>query len=414
MSPNPLMKSSGARLVLVVSTIAVAVAGVGTLSFWKLGSGSEQKTDAVSLSTPPEKSDAIGALGRLEPAGEVYRVAAPAVGFSSRVEKVLVKVGDRVKVGQPIAVMDNYTSQLAAARQAEAQYLEAQARLDQVKAGAKRGDINAQRAQVLQAQTEARRSQAELATAELAQQTAIVEASKAEAEFKKAEWDYERYRQLQQDGAIAMAELKTRELTYTTKRQELEQAQKAVGQAEQAVQQQQQALQQAQLAIAEQGQRLDSVSEVRPTDLKEAQAQVLVAQSAFEKAKADLDNAVVKSKIDGQVLKVYTKDGEGVNAEKGLMDLGRTDQMFAVAEVDENYISKVRVGSKARIKSDAFSGEITGSVTQIDRQVRKNSITSSDPTDKQDSRVVEVKIRLDDSKPVAGLTNLQVKVAIEP
>lgn len=412
MNPNPLMNPSGARLVLIVSAVAVAIAGIGT-SIVLMKPNQPTPAETTNVAKAEENKEAIGALGRLEPAGEIYKVAGPATGFSSRIEKLLVKEGDKVKAGQPLAVMDNYPSLVAAARQAEAQLIEAQTRLDQVRAGAKQGDIRAQRAEVLQAGTDLERSRADLSTAELERQKAIFEANKWEAEFKKAEWDYERYSQLRKEEAISEAELKSRELNYITTKRQFDQAQKAVGQAEQTVQQRQQAIARANLAIAKEDQRLSSVAEVRPTDLKQAEAQVLVARTNFEKAKVDLETAVVKSRIDGQVLVVHAKDGETVGT-NGIMEVGRTDQMFVVAEVDENYIGKVSLGNKAKVKSDAFQGEITGTVTEIGRQVRKNDVTSSDPADKQDARIVEVKIRLDDSKPVAGLTNLQVKVAINP
>jgi HlyD family secretion protein len=122
---------------------------------------------------------------------------------------------------------------------------------------------------------------------------------------------------------------------------------------------------------------------------------------------------VVKSPIDGQIIKVHTKDNESVG-NNGIMELGRTSQMYAIAEVDENLVARVKVGQKAIVKSDAFVGEITGEVVKIGSKVGKNSITSTDPADKQDSRVVEVKVRLDSSELVRGLTNLQVKVAIRP
>jgi HlyD family secretion protein len=88
--------------------------------------------------------------------------------------------------------------------------------------------------------------------------------------------------------------------------------------------------------------------------------------------------------------------------------------MYAVAEVDENYIGKVQPGQRARVTSYAFPGEITGTVDKVGLQIRKNEVLNTDPVDKTDTRIVEVKIRLDDSQKVAGLTNLQVKVTIAP
>jgi HlyD family secretion protein len=88
--------------------------------------------------------------------------------------------------------------------------------------------------------------------------------------------------------------------------------------------------------------------------------------------------------------------------------------MYVVAEVDENFISRVKPGQRAKITGFAFSGELSGIVDQVGLQVRKNEVLNTDPVDKTDTRVVEVKIRLNQSEAVAGLTNLQVKVEIEP
>jgi len=41
-------------------------------------------------------------------------------------------------------------------------------------------------------------------------------------------------------------------------------------------------------------------------------------------------------------------------------------------------------------------------------------VLDADPIAKADARVVEVRIQLDDSSLVSGLTNLQVDVEIEP
>ena len=89
------------------------------------------------------------------------------------------------------------------------------------------------------------------------------------------------------------------------------------------------------------------------------------------------------------------------------------DKMYAVAEVYETDILHVKVGQNARIKSPALSQPLTGTVEQIGRWVGKLDLLSTDPTARTDARVVEVKVRLDDSKAVAGLTNLQVTVEID-
>jgi HlyD family secretion protein len=410
------MKASGVKLVLLGSGLALALLGYGSYTYF--AQGSKPSAEAIAEQKKAEdkakeENAGIGALGRLEPEGEVFKIAPPAVGLSSRVAKVLVKEGDAVKSGQPVAVMDTFETLRASGLQAEAQVRQAEAKLEQVKSGAKVGDVNAQKAKLLQAESDIGRLQSELDSAKLEGQRSETARIEAEARLAKAQWDVTKYKELFDGGAISESEYKNRQVTYIVSKQQLETAQKAVSQIVELVAQRTASLQRAQFVIAEENQRLGSVSEVRPTDVTQAEEEVKVALANLEKAKADFGNAVVKSPIDGQIIKVHTKDNESVG-NNGIMELGRTSQMYAIAEVDENLVGRVKPGQKAIVKSDAFVGEITGEVVKIGNKVGKNSITSTDPADKQDSRVVEVKVRLDSSELVRGLTNLQVKVAIRP
>jgi HlyD family secretion protein len=413
---NPLMKPSGVKLVLAGSMLALALLGYGSYTYF--AQGSKPTAEAIAEQKKAEdkakeENAGIGALGRLEPEGEVFKIAPPAVGLSSRVAKVLVKEGDVVKSGQPIAVMDTFDTLRASGLQAEAQVRQAEAKLEQVKSGAKVGDVNAQKAKLLQAGSDINGLQAALDSAKLEGQRLETARIEAEAKLAKAQWDVTKYKELFEGGAISESEYKNRQVTYIIGKQQLEMAQKSVAQAVELVGQRTAALERAQFVSAEENQRLGSVSEVRPTDVAQAEEEVKVALANLEKAKADFGNAVVKAPIDAQILKVHTKDNEAVGT-NGIMEIGRTSQMYAIAEVDENLINRVKPGQKAIVKSDAFVGEITGQVVSIGSKVGKNSITSTDPADKQDSRVVEVKVRLDSSELVRGLTNLQVKVAIKP
>jgi len=112
-------------------------------------------------------------------------------------------------------------------------------------------------------------------------------------------------------------------------------------------------------------------------------------------------------------LKIHARPGEIVS-DRGIAELGQTNQMYVVAEVYQTDINKVRIGQRATITSPAFADKLRGVVTQIGAQIERKSILDTDPTTDLDARVVEVKIRLDsaDSKQVASLTNLQVEVVI--
>jgi HlyD family secretion protein len=138
-----------------------------------------------------------------------------------------------------------------------------------------------------------------------------------------------------------------------------------------------------------------------------------VAHAALEQAEAELKLAVVRAPIDGRVLQIYTREGEKVGAD-GIAELGRTDEMYAIAEVYETDIGRVRRGQRATISGPALREPLHGTVEKIHLKVGKQDVLDTDPTAKTDARVVEVEIPLDEVERAAGLTNLQVYVSIEP
>jgi len=161
---------------------------------------------------------------------------------------------------------------------------------------------------------------------------------------------------------------------------------------------------------------LDRISEVRFEDVQAAQAAVERAIAAAKKAEAELELAFVKSPIEGQVLEINAREGERIatTSSDGIVEIGKTDQMYVVAEIYETDISRVRVGQAAIITSSAFTGELAGTVERVGMQIGKKDVLNTDPAADTDARVVEVKIRLDNesSQKVKQLTNLQVDVRI--
>jgi HlyD family secretion protein len=354
---------------------------------------------------------------------------------------VLVKEGDTVKKGQRLAFMDSKDQLLGAAMQAEARVKEAETRLATVKSGAKAGDIGAQRsdiqakiATVESMQAKGRGLEAEAAAKQAAYQAKLAAvgakqavADRLIAEVAQAEREAARYSILAQEGASSNAIAEDRRLTLATKRQQLTEAKREVDQSRrEADQSRSEALQSSQavqsalkdlnrdLSEFEQAkQKLSSVAQVRPEDVREAEAAVLVAQTGLQRARADLETALVLSPIDGKVLKINTKDGESVS-DKGIVELGNTTEMDVVAEVYETDLDRIQGGLTATITSPALAEPLEGRVYKAGWQIRKNDVLNTDPAADTDVRVVEVRIRLKDARPVERLTNLQVKVKIMP
>ncbi len=350
---------------LALSTVVFVSAALltsGALAFSKLLGANSLVQSPVSPASPPvaltPDPKAVTASGRLEPEGELIRLSSPSsVEVKQRISKLLVKEGDRVRNGQIIATLDSAERRQAALDRAKEQVEVARARLAQTKAGAKSGEISAQAATI----------------------------GRLKAELRNAEAEDKRNQQLYDEGAISISIADSKRLAVDSLREQLNQARST----------------------------LSSVAEVRPTDVRLAVAQVKDALGAVKEAQADLELTNVRSPENGQILKIYARPGEIID-QQGIADLGRTDQMYVVAEVYESDIDRVRVGQRANVSSDALSGKFKGTVTQVGKQIRKKDILNADPVADVDSRVVEVKIRLDPaySKQVTNLTNLKVEVNI--
>jgi HlyD family secretion protein len=113
------------------------------------------------------------------------------------------------------------------------------------------------------------------------------------------------------------------------------------------------------------------------------------------------------------VLYVHSREGERVER-SGIVEVGKTDQMYAIAEVYEDDIGRVRIGQRARVNSPVLASPISGSVDWVHLKVAKQDALGTDPAARKDARVVEVEVKLDDSQLAAGLTHLQVEVEIAP
>ena len=385
---------SGKPLVKKIPTLVIGLALlVGGVTVYRLTQTDTPQSE-VPIQTMPEIKT-VTALGRLEPSGEIIQLSVSSGAEGNRIDELLVKVGDEIERGQVIAVLDSRDRLEAALNQSKEQVRVAQANLDLVKAGAKRGEIRAQEAAI--ARIEAERSN------DIMAQTATV--SRIQAEVNNARVEYQRYAQLFKDGAISASERDSKYLALATAKEQLAEAQANLNRTKSAKQEQ----------LAEAKATLNKIAEVRPVDVAVAEAEVRQAQAAVKTAQAELDRAYIKSPQAGTVIKILTRPGEIVSSDEGIARIGQIKEMYAVAEVYESDIGKVKVGQPATVTSSAIEGKLTGTVEKIGLEIERQNVVNTDPTANIDARVVEVKIKLDEasSQKVAGLTNLQVKVKID-
>jgi HlyD family secretion protein len=143
-----------------------------------------------------------------------------------------------------------------------------------------------------------------------------------------------------------------------------------------------------------------------------SESEIVVAKARVAVAQAQLERAYIKAPVSGRILDVLVQPGEFVGIE-GLLELGRVDKMYAIAEVYETDIARVKLGQTATVQSDALPRTLNGKVELIRHKVQKQDVTGTDPAAGKDARIIEVEILLDDSEAAAALTHLQVEIIID-
>ncbi len=334
--------------------LLVGIALVAVVVF-RSKSPDEHKSKLV---VKPEVPPTVSAWGRLAPQSDVIPLSAAANQFVACVEELMVAEGDTIVVGQAIAVLDSNRRRQAVVDEGKARVTSAQAKLAMAQVGAK--------------------------PEEIAVQVAMIEAN--QAEFEDAKQQFDRGASLVGSQSISQEDQAAR----------LTRWKKATASLNQALSQ------------------LDSLKNPRAEDIAFAKAEVALAESSLLVAQADLEQSIIRSPIEGKVLRVHARQGEKIG-EKGVVDIGDTRIMHAIAEVYEEDIGRVQTGQSADVFIPSLHRRLRGTVQRISRIVARKSVFSNDPVEDTDARVIEVRIALEPegSELVSGLSNARIHARID-
>lgn len=130
--------------------------------------------------------------------------------------------------------------------------------------------------------------------------------------------------------------------------------------------------------------------------LIELQTVLVDAEDQLRLVRSDLVNTVIRSPIDGVVLRLRTRAGERP-ADDGVLEVGAIQQMRAELEVVESDIARVRLGQPVALRSEdgAFAGTLHGRVVEITPQIRQREVLPTTAPADVDVRVVLVRVALD-------------------
>jgi len=157
--------------------------------------------------------------------------------------------------------------------------------------------------------------------------------------------------------------------------------------------------------------RRQAESDRRTFEASDSRARAVVAGSRYEdisaakarrdQTKANLERLAVRAPIAGEVLQVKYRVGEYVTPGAGdpLVVIGDTSRLRVRMDVDERDIGEIAPGSKAFAVADAYpSKEFTGKVVNIGRMMGRKNVRTDDPTERNDTKILETVIELDDPK----------------
>jgi len=337
---------------------AIAVSMILAVTAWIAISGgrtaaSAQEVEQATNAQVATVKDQVVADGRVTPAQE----AALSLPIGGIVAEVLIAEGDRVEAGQVLLRLDA-TRQRAAAVQAEAQLQRAQARLDELQAGARPEEIAAAQAALDAAIAAFERTRQGADEAQII--TARAQLANAEATLRQAQAAYDQVSWRNDIGALPQAaQLEQATNAYQAARAQLDDLLKGPNAAdvEAAAARVRQA--QAQLDLTRAG--------ARPETIAAAQADVAVASAALEQALAALAETELRAPFAGTVAALNTKVGEQVAAGAPIVRLADfSTWRIETEDLTEIDIVAVREGSRATVVFDAIPDlELPATVMRI-------------------------------------------------
>ncbi len=292
----------------------------------------------AAVTKPPRTGPIVGA-GRVEPASEEVKVGAEMDG---KVNSVKVDEGQTVRKGQVLATLSNadFAARIALA---DAVVREREADLARVR--------NGNRPQ------EKRESTAQI----------------REAEAVLANADAERRRRLSllDRGAISRTEFDSADREFQVARARLDAVRERAN-------------------LIEEGPRVE--------DRLRAEAELARAQAQAAEARATFEKTIIRSPIDGIVLRKKVRAGESVSG-KGdtpVVTLGDTSKLRIRVDVDETDVARVAVGQPAYVTAASYGDrKFTGKVIRVGEILGRKNIRTDEPTERVDTKILETLVELD-------------------
>jgi HlyD family secretion protein len=167
-------------------------------------------------------------------------------------------------------------------------------------------------------------------------------------------------------------------------------------------------------AIADQGLerqkvRLALLKTTLENDLAQHEIDMANTQSRIDSAKRTLEDALVRSPLDGVVVQIFSRQGERVSP-AGIVKIVDMAQLRVLADVDELHVSRLKPGGKVDVTFRGNNDVYKGTIERIAPTVKRMQRVEPDGGSSTDARVVQVEIKIDDTSSMPPVLGRETRV----
>ena len=162
-------------------------------------------------------------------------------------------------------------------------------------------------------------------------------------------------------------------------------------------------------ALERQKVRLALLKTTLENDLAQNEIDLANTQSRVDSAKRTLEDALVRSPLDGVVVQIFSRQGERVSP-AGIVKVVDMNQLRVLADVDELHVGRLKPGGKVDVTFRGNNDVYKGTIERIAPTVKRMQRVEPDGGSSTDARVVQVEIKIDDSSSMPPVLGRETRV----
>jgi HlyD family secretion protein len=307
-----------------------------------------------------------------------------------RVQRVVVKEGDRVKARDAIVVLEpgDWPAQL---QQAEAQLAMTQAALDKLTAGARPEEIAAAKARAEGAQAALQETTAGPRREDIATAQAHLDAQQVAVD--KAKKDAERLHKLAAAGAAVPADVDNADLAVRSATAQRDALSHELDELKNGARREQIAQATARAAEQRASERLVT-SGSRVEDIRAAEAQVKGAEGKVDQIKSMIDELTIVAPVAARVEALDLRPGDIIAPSAPAATLIEDDQLYVRIYVPETQLGHIKLGEQVPVHVDSFPDEAFAGVVQHINSVGEYSPRNLQTSDERADQMFATRVGL--------------------